>query len=82
MLMTQIYDQADSYEYHREQMEKAQAIDDELKEKNLDDSDWDIIQDYYFAEYASHNEDFAGAERWMEELSYDECLTILKKNNG
>ena len=78
--MSQIHDQADSYEFHREMMERQQEKDDELKE-SLTDEQVDIIQDYYFAEYASHNEDFAGFDNYFDGLTYDECLSILKKEN-
>ena len=72
--------QHDNYEFHRERMEK-EAQEDNAKKETIDDSDWDKIQDYYFENYASHNEDFSGAENWMEDLSYEECLDVIKRND-
>ena len=49
-----------------------------MKEE-ITDEEADILQDYYFGHYASHNEDEAGCELWMSDLDREEVDYYLKK---
>jgi hypothetical protein len=54
-----------------------------MKEE-ITDEEADILQDYYFEHYATHNEDEAGCECWMADLDREEVdylIAKIKKNN-
>lgn len=45
--------------------------------RDLTDEEMDALDDYFFAHFARHDEDFAACERWIEDLSDEAIDRIL-----
>jgi hypothetical protein len=46
------------------------------------ETEYDILWDYFFFHFAKNNEDEAGAERWIDDLTKEEGLAIIGKESA
>jgi len=55
-----------------------EKIKEDERCKFIEDNE-DMLRDYYFGNFAQHNEDYKGFERWLWDLDSDEMVDIITK---